>query len=97
MSYIPNAEIVYDKFENADVVNNEIVPALEDTLEFVKAQVGIVKDDREVALYNLDRNYAELTYLLNGSYNLPIDDIFNQTLDVYEELINNIYFNINII
>ena len=77
------------KKENADVVNNDIVPALQDTLEFVKAQVGIVKDNREVALYNLDQNYAELTYLLNGSYNLPIDDIFNQTLDVYEELINN--------
>lgn len=75
------------KKQNSEIVLNDILPEFKDTNEFLKGLLGSLEDPNCLVLHNIDKNYAELTYILNGSYNLNIDEIYERTTDLYFDLL----------
>ena len=76
------------KERNKKIVLDDIIPTLKDTKTFLEEISDDLEDASCLTLYNIDKNYAELTYILNGSYNLPIDEIYQRTYDGYMEILD---------
>ncbi|MBR3228363.1 MAG: DUF885 family protein [Erysipelotrichaceae bacterium] len=80
---------VYRK-ENARIVKEEIIPAYEKVGNELEQYYGKATVDTN-RLSNIDKDYAELVYMLNSSINSSAEDIFNdarERLDDYIALFN---------
>ena len=77
LDFIDDAQKQSYKDENRRIVLEEVLPAYEKVKTEIEKYRG-KKDLNDYALCNLDKNYAELTYMLQGSSNTPIDTIFEQ-------------------
>ncbi len=87
VDFLTDAEKETYKEENRKIVLGEILPVFRTTRDFVADQKGKVKDPSSMALCKLDKTYAELRYILNGSNNEPIDTVFEKTKTVYDDLL----------
>ncbi len=73
--------------ENREVVLNEVIPALKRVKTYLEEQYGKVKDPADMALCKLDKNYAELVYILQGSNNEAIDTVMEKTQNTFDYLL----------
>ena len=74
--------------ENKKIVLEEVLPAYEKVNDAVSKYTGKAKAD-DYALCKLDKDYAKLVYILQGSNNKPIDTVFeelNDNLDLLEAM-----------
>lgn len=71
--------------ENKQIVLNEVLPAYQKVNDTVGKYKGKAKVD-DYALNKLDADYAKLNYILQGSSNKPIDEIFQELCDNYDYL-----------
>ena len=75
--------------ENKNIVLNEVLPAYQKVYDEMKQYFGKAKID-DYALCNLDKDYAKLLYILQGSNNKDIDTVFqelNDNLDYLEAML----------
>ena len=73
------------KAENKKIVLEEVVPAYKKLAKEVQKYRGKAKDD-DYLLYKLDKNYAELQFMLAFSCNKSIDEIYADVEDAYSLL-----------
>jgi len=66
--------------QNKKIVLEEVLPAYENLAKEITKYYGKAKID-DYALYKLDKNYAELKYILKGSNNDNLDIVFQQLQD----------------
>lgn len=68
------------KKENKEIVLNEVLPAYEN----LNKEIGnyqTKKKNEDYVLCNLNKNYAELTYILQGSNNKDLETVFQELKD----------------
>jgi len=71
--------------ENRKIVLEEVVPALKKVSKDIEQYRGKAKDD-DYLLYKLDKNYAELEFMLACSANKSVDELYAQVEDIYSLL-----------
>ncbi|MBQ1477585.1 MAG: DUF885 family protein [Erysipelotrichaceae bacterium] len=86
-SFLNDAEKEEYLTKAKEIVEKQVIPALGRTRDFVEEQRGKVTDPTEMALCNLDKNYAELVYMLHGSNNISIDEAFQNAQDTFDTLV----------
>ncbi len=83
--------------KNRKIVLEEVLPSYKKVRDELEQYKGKVKNE-DFILANLDKNYAELTFMLKGSNNYSIDTIFQQlkdNLDVLESEYFSCYYDKN--
>ena len=65
---------------NKNIVINEVIPSLKKISSELEKYRGKAKND-DYRLSNMNKDYAELTYILNASTNYKIDDLFQNVVD----------------
>ena len=83
--------------ENRNVVLNEVLPAYQKVNDEIGKYMGKAKID-DYALCNLDKDYAKLLYILQGSDNKNIDTVFeelNDNLDLLEAMLMSCIYDQN--
>lgn len=81
--------------ENEEIVKSVVIPTFNKVSNELEKYRGLANYS-SYALCNLDKNYAEFTYLLSGSNNDSIDETFNQLKDalkVFENEYISVYYN----
>ena len=66
--------------ENKETVLNEVLPAYQKVLDEIEKYRG-KKKTNDYALYKLDKDYAELVYILKGSNNKDLETVFQELKD----------------
>ena len=77
------------KKENAEVVKNEVIPALENCAKKLETYRGKIAQE-DTVLYKYNKEYAELQYILNTSDNKGIDRMFEELKDNYDVLLSKL-------
>ncbi len=80
IDFLTDAQKESYRQKNREIVLNEVLPAYEKVGKEVEKYRGKEKSE-DYALYKLNKDYAELTYYLDGSSNKPIDDVFQELKD----------------
>lgn len=70
---------------NKEIVLNEVLPAFSKVKDELEQYRGKTNMD-DYALCNLDKDYAELTYMLMGSSNKPIEEVWQELKDNLDTL-----------
>ena len=73
------------KEENRQIVLDEVLPSYQKVNDAVEKYRGKAKINN-YALYKLDKDYAELVYILKGSNNQSIDEVFQNLEDNLSDL-----------
>lgn len=76
--------------ESSKIVKEEVIPAFNKVKEKLLEYVDKGSDE-DLALCNIDKNYAELTFMLNTSMNISIDDLFDLVQDAMDDLTAGFY------
>lgn len=76
--------------EISDSITNYLVPSFTKLRDYLKGLIG-KGDASDLALCNIDKNYAEYTYLINSSNNESIDTQFEDLVNYYGTLVQNFY------
>ena len=80
LDFLSEEEKTAYKAQNKDIVLNEILPAYKKIAEEI-VQYYNTATYEEYVLKNLDPDYAELTYILQGSANYDLEEVFQQLKD----------------
>lgn len=83
------------KEKNEKIVKEEIIPVFEKGVDELSQYYGHASVETN-RLSNIDKDYAELVYLLNTSNNMSIDEIFENAKDLFDEHLaafNTAYYN----
>ena len=76
------------KEDSTNTVKSEVIPAFNKVKDELKKYIGKGSNE-DLALCNIDPNYAELTFMLNTSSNKSINEIYQITCDALDDLIAN--------
>jgi uncharacterized protein (DUF885 family) len=71
--------------ENRQIVLDEVLPAYSRVADGIEKYRGKVKIDN-YALYKLDKDYAELVYMLQASNNKDLEEVFQELKDNFSYL-----------
>ena len=64
------------------IVENDIIPSFKALKEYLNTLYGKTTSE-DLALCNLDQNYAEYVYLVNSSNNIDIDELYEELVNIY--------------
>lgn len=73
--------------ENNEIVENEVLPAIEKTLKEIEKYRGKANYENS-KMINYSKDYAKAQYYLQGSFNDSIDEVFNLLVDELKTLTN---------
>ena len=79
------------KEKNKEIVINEVIPVINKISETLQGYYGLFDYDNN-QLVNIDSDYAKLTYMLNGSNNYSIDDVYNLLMNTWDEMFMEYYY-----
>ena len=80
LEFLSDAEKASYKQKNKKIVLDEVIPAFEKISKEIEKYRNKAKDD-DYFLYKLNKDYAELTYILNSSTNKDIESLFQDLKD----------------
>lgn len=72
------------KLENEKIVKEEVIPAFKNVSSELENYYGQATIDTN-RLINIDKDYAELVFMVNSSNNEGIDKIFNDTKEAFDD------------
>ena len=82
----------YDEVEQ--LIKYDVIQAFSSLEDYIDTLYGKAETE-DLALANIDKGYAEYTFIVNGSNNASIDDTFNALYDYYENNINDLISTLN--
>ncbi|MBQ1396558.1 MAG: DUF885 domain-containing protein [Eubacterium sp.] len=85
LSFLDDSQKAAYKEKNKGIVLDEVLPAYKKVQEQIETYRGKA-DAEDYVLCNLDKDYAELTYMLAGSSNDGMDEIFQGIKDHLSEM-----------
>ena len=85
LDFLSDAQKAEYSAKNKEIVLNEVLPAFSKVKDELEQYRGKVKMD-DYALCNLDKDYAELTYMLYGSSNKPLEEVWQELKDNLDTL-----------
>ncbi|MBQ2583386.1 MAG: DUF885 family protein, partial [Erysipelotrichaceae bacterium] len=85
LGFLSDAQKADYSARNKEIVLNEVLPAFTKVKDELEQYRGKVKIDN-YALCNLDKDYAELTYMLYGSSNKPLEEVWQELKDNLDTL-----------
>ena len=91
LSFLDNAKKKELKDKNKEIIEKEVIPSLEKLSSYLGQLYGKSKGGLDAAVYNIDPDYAEYLYYIDGSDNSNIDEIFDKLVEVYDILCNDVY------
>jgi uncharacterized protein (DUF885 family) len=86
LDFLNKAEKEEYKLANAKIVKEEVIPEYQKVDSELRNYYGKTPA-KDMALCNLNKNYAELTFILNGSSNEDIDTLFQNAKDEFDLMV----------
>ena len=94
LSFLSQEEKDKYKKENKETVLSEVFDGFENVFDTLDGYRGYA-DSKDIALYKYSKDYAAVNYMLDGSTNKSIDEVFTELKDFYDmyeaELVSIIY------
>lgn len=72
--------------ENNDLVIDEVLPSFKDLKKKLKTYKGKL-DSADTAVCNISGDYAMINIMINSSDNTPMDEVFDNLIDSYNEMV----------
>ena len=82
------------KKEAKEIIEGELIDSFVKLIDTLNSLYGKANDE-DVALININKNYSEYMFIVNGSNNEDMDIIFNDLEDLYYEINNNYFDAVN--